>query len=546
MSDPWADFRARSAPAAAADAWAEFRRGAAIDSPDVLTDAVKSAGTGVAEGAIGIAGAGGDLRDLAARATDWTGGKLGLSPETLAAIKSGARNVVMANPVTAALAVGPTSAEVQKKVKEHTGEFYQPQTTTGEYARTVGQFLPAAVGGPGSVARRVVTQAALPGVASEAAGQATKGTQAEPYARLGAALLAGVAGVPRTAPQPVTAAELKAAAREAYNDPAVTNLVINPQGPARVATDAQRAMEAAGARRSFAPAAFDVTDELRNLPNTQVGQAMRAAGLNPGATVADVKSVGTALGKVVQGGTDAVTGALNPTAGAAVTGRKKIAEYLANLPASDVVRGDAATAGRLLKQADADYAASKRAGLVEALIKRAELQAGSSNSGQNVNNATRQKLRTLLTNEKKTAGLSSAEMEQLERAVLGTRTGNAARFVGNMFGGSGALALVPGAGAGLGASAMGADPQNAAVVAALATVLGRGARHVGNASQARQTRKFQEMIAERAPSYDTIRSAGAANAARLTAEERRIALARALIASQAAPRLNAQPQPAYQ
>ncbi|MFZ9079497.1 MAG: hypothetical protein ACO23H_13250 [Alphaproteobacteria bacterium] len=91
---------------------------------------------------------------------------------------------------------------------------YQPKTTAGQYAGTVGEFLPAAIGGPVGVARAAAAkgvstaagraavgeaarragsltgQAALAGAASEAAGQATEGTELEPYARIAGALAA--------------------------------------------------------------------------------------------------------------------------------------------------------------------------------------------------------------------------------------------------------------------------------------------------------------------------------------------------------------------
>lgn len=71
---------------------------------------------------------------------------------------------------------------------------YEPQTQPGQYARTVGEFLPGAAGG-------FVPYALVPGILSEAAGQATEGmtfperlpvvggADVEPYARTGAALL---------------------------------------------------------------------------------------------------------------------------------------------------------------------------------------------------------------------------------------------------------------------------------------------------------------------------------------------------------------------
>ena len=71
-----------------------------------------------------------------------------------------------------------------------TGGFteYEPQTTAGEYAKTTGEFVGGALampyGGPLKAAASVV----LPALASETAGQMTKGTEMEGPARLAAAL----------------------------------------------------------------------------------------------------------------------------------------------------------------------------------------------------------------------------------------------------------------------------------------------------------------------------------------------------------------------
>ena len=64
-----------------------------------------------------------------------------------------------------------------------TADDYQPQTTAGEYAGTVGEFLPAAIGGPAGLARRAGV-AVTAGLGSEAAGQATEGTALEMPARI--------------------------------------------------------------------------------------------------------------------------------------------------------------------------------------------------------------------------------------------------------------------------------------------------------------------------------------------------------------------------
>lgn len=64
---------------------------------------------------------------------------------------------------------------------------YQPQSVPGQYAKTAGEFLPAGIKAP-------ITSALLPAIASETAGQVTKGTGLEGPARLAGALLGGAGG----------------------------------------------------------------------------------------------------------------------------------------------------------------------------------------------------------------------------------------------------------------------------------------------------------------------------------------------------------------
>lgn len=94
---------------------------------------------------------------------------------------------------------------------------YMAPGTMGEYISTAGEFAGGAglLSGPSAMMRFGV----VPGVASEAAGQATEGTAAEPYARVGAALAAPlVAGAAGRAAQKVispAAGQITPARREA-------------------------------------------------------------------------------------------------------------------------------------------------------------------------------------------------------------------------------------------------------------------------------------------------------------------------------------------
>jgi hypothetical protein len=155
----------------------------ALNPPSVGADVAKSAGIGLVKGTIGLAGMPGDARDLVGRGVLWAGDKLGLPHPSDDAIAASSRSNIT-----------PTSADIRAPIEARTGQFYDPQTTPGQYMQTAAEFAPAALTGPGGVARKLITQAAIPGVASEAAGQATEGTAAEPYARIAAAIAAGVGG----------------------------------------------------------------------------------------------------------------------------------------------------------------------------------------------------------------------------------------------------------------------------------------------------------------------------------------------------------------
>jgi hypothetical protein len=178
------DVEAPSADAAVG----AFKQFSAPQAPavDTLTDVAKSAGIGLAQGAIGIGTLPGNIEQL---------GRLG--------INKGAELMGYEAPVSSGTFL-PNYGDVKGEIEKHTGEFYKPQTTAGEYARTIGEFAPmAAMGGAGMVGR--AANVIAPAVASETAGQLTKGSPAEPWARAAGAFAGGV--IPRAiTPLPADAA----------------------------------------------------------------------------------------------------------------------------------------------------------------------------------------------------------------------------------------------------------------------------------------------------------------------------------------------------
>jgi hypothetical protein len=162
-----------------------------MNTQDTALDIAHSAGTGIAKGAIGLAGLPGDIGSLLSAGVDAAGHYLGADPARLQAAKEAVSGPISRIPSPLTALTGPGAADIQKGVEGYTGQFYQPQTTLGQGAQTIGEFVPASLAGPGGIARRLVTGAVLPGAASEAAGQVTEGTPLEPYARAGAALATG-------------------------------------------------------------------------------------------------------------------------------------------------------------------------------------------------------------------------------------------------------------------------------------------------------------------------------------------------------------------
>lgn len=149
--------------------------------PNSVVDAIRSIPGGIAKGVSGIVGIPGDI----SHAMGVAGGfirknVLGEDPAKVDAAEAATDRKMQ-----------PTTGDVADAVAKPFGGYYQPQTTAGRYAETISSFAPAAAA-PGGLATRLA-RVAIPGAASEAAGQATAGTPIEPYARAIAGMGAGVA-----------------------------------------------------------------------------------------------------------------------------------------------------------------------------------------------------------------------------------------------------------------------------------------------------------------------------------------------------------------
>lgn len=284
------------------------------NEPEVgaVEDAVKGGVSGTAKGGIGLLGMGGDLQGLMSKfdISPWleahTPGAEWLKAETAKTTKSGVGKALAEGsgdvPGTYKL---PNSKQIQSKVEEWTGPFYEPKRAAGRILHTAGEVLPGlALGGetlPGLLAKSAAAGAL--GEGGEQAGAAVKEylpKAAQPYAEPVGKTLGIIGGV-----------FTPAGARRAITP--------NPMSDEQLATvNALRArdpdfpMTAGQATQSPRLMNLEARSPLGQNMADQQGQAFtnlaqREAGLPPGPfDVTGVNNVGNDLGTLRRG--NAITG----------------------------------------------------------------------------------------------------------------------------------------------------------------------------------------------------------------------------------------------
>jgi hypothetical protein len=179
MSDgPWSDYATPTAPDEGP--WKDYATPASTPAASATPqvgygeDIGKGAVGGLGRGTTGLVGLPGTVGSFGR----WALGKAGVPEYALATGAEIAKHVPGISLLTL-----PDGSQIQKKVEEYTGDFYQPKTIPGQYASTLAEFAPGMlIPGGGSLAARAANTVAG-AVGSETAGQLTKGTAAEPYAR---------------------------------------------------------------------------------------------------------------------------------------------------------------------------------------------------------------------------------------------------------------------------------------------------------------------------------------------------------------------------
>lgn len=148
-----------------------------------ITDVPKALGAGLTRGTAGLLA----LPEMAER----LGAQAGTFAAEQAAGALGMDRGQQAQATQAAISQAPTAMGRLSQATGGASEF-RGETTPGQFAGTVGEFLPGAAMFGGASPANLARFGVAPGVASEAAGQATEGTSLEPFARIAGALAAPV------------------------------------------------------------------------------------------------------------------------------------------------------------------------------------------------------------------------------------------------------------------------------------------------------------------------------------------------------------------
>lgn len=126
---------------------------------------------------------------------------------------------------------------------------------------------------------------------------------------------------------------------------------------------------------------------------------------------------------------------------------ERIDDFIDNADAVSVSAGDPALGAATIKEARKLNTRMRKLEKIQNLDYAADLSAASSGSGGNIDNAMRQRIKSLLLNEKKIRGFTPDERALMETIVRGSKGQNALRLAGKFSPTSGGLSAMLGVGA---------------------------------------------------------------------------------------------------
>ncbi|MGN7962189.1 hypothetical protein [Brucella sp. 22210] len=374
------------------------------EQPGYMGDAFSSFAAGVGRGAADLAGLPGTVSDLLNAGGEWAMSQFGLPTRSQVMQQQGIEST--GNPLS-----GENFREGLSAITGGATD-YQPQTTVGEYARTVGEFVPGAMVA-GANLPNVLRFGVAPAVASETAGQATEGTPLEPYARIAGALLGGAAAsrIGNTSvPKVPTAAEIKQSANYGQLNDAMRNTQLTGGAYRQVVGDIWKEAQD-----------FGLTTDLKSRFGGALNDFLKRADQSGGASLYDLellrRSLRNSAGNTLDKASQALAGRLVDKLDDVVDALSPSQLSNAGRSAQDVVAS--------LKDARQAY----RTGLKGQMIEDAMTKAQSAASG--VENGLRTEFRKLVNSPRLARNFTNAEREAIRNVAEGNFTTNTLRWLGS-------------------------------------------------------------------------------------------------------------------
>lgn len=217
----------------------------------------------------------------------------------------------------------------------------------------------------------------------------------------------------------------------------------------------------------------------------------------------------------------------NPTEQlAAKRAMESLDQFISRSDPATIQSGDASEVAGLLDSARGNYSAYKRSQTLSGLDDAAQLRANAANSGHNAGNTARQRIASLLLNNKKAAQFGKEDIAELRAVNEGSLAANATRSAGNLLGGGGGLGAMLTSGAGAIPGILSSSPELTAVGAVALPALGRMSKEASNVLTERALQQVGESTRKRSPLYEAMLKAAPSEA---VLPEKKLAIIRALM-----------------
>jgi len=322
-----------------------------------------------------------------------------------------------------------------------------------------------------------------------------------PAVRAGDAAIPGMVRNMVRQEAPVPSAEaLKAAGGAGFDAARDMGVDYSTRAVSQMASELSANLEGDGVLEVLAPKSFHIINQLAHPPS------------GAGISISGLHAARRALGNAAKDFNNPTEQLASQRAIEAIDG------FITQPPAQGVVAGPAAAAGETFNAARSNYAAGMRSDRLTGVEDAADLRSAAANSGRNLDNTIRQRIASLLLNQKARAGFSPEEIAAIERISLGTPGRNTLRYTGNLLGGGGGLgqAMTSMGGAALGGSAAGIP---GAIAGSAAPAVGAIAKALANRATRRALHSADEMVRRRSPLHEEQSTAAPMIAAPVAARE---------------------------